>query len=67
MKWAGSGEGTRSEFTTVHPSSMSAATTARPSLLPPVTATSIHLRLLRFAAAAGVISHVDGAGQKPAG
>jgi hypothetical protein len=35
-----SDEGTRSKFTTVHPSSMSAATTALPSLpLPPVTAT----------------------------
>ena len=35
-----SGEGTRSKFTTIQPSSMSAATTARPSLpLPPVTAT----------------------------
>ena len=41
MKRAGlPGAGTRSRFTTVHSSSMSAVATARPSLpLPPVTAT----------------------------
>ena len=64
MKWARlSGEGTRSKFTTVHPSSMSAATTARPSLpLPPGHChCSIHLCFLRFVASLG--DRISGIGE----